>query len=203
MPLHARFFAAVALTTLGLSVFGYGVARAQSGGGAGAPAPTTPDTSAGLQRQVTATPEEMSKRSETHLAQIELISTTVRRQLEKARSDRDVVRTLCLSDKLSQLDVTYRSAKERKSALDGAISRRDTELANHEFQILSVYRTRGERIKTEADSCVGGEVGVPGDTKTTTTIDPGIPQDSTTPPAYVPIVPFTDPAPPLCASCDQ
>jgi hypothetical protein len=199
MPLHARFFAAVALTTLGLSVFGYGVARAQSGGAPGSP----PDTSAGLQRQVTATPEEMSKRSETHLAQIELISTTVRRQLEKARSDRDVVRTLCLSDKLNQLDVTYRSAKERKGALDGAISRRDTELANHEFQILSVYRTRGERIKTEADSCVGGEVGVPGDTKTTSTVSPDIPQDSTTPPAFVPIVPFTEPTPPPCASCAQ
>jgi hypothetical protein len=202
MPLHARFFAAVALTTLGLSVFGYGVARAQSGGTTGV-AGAPPDTSAGLQRQVTATPEEMAKRSETHLAQIELISTTVRRQLEKARSDRDVVRTLCLSDKLSQLDVTYRSAKERKGALDSAITRHDTELANHEFQVVSVYRQRSERIKTEADGCVGGEVGVPGDTKTTSTIDPSIPIDTTGVPGFVPIVPFTSPAPPPCASCDQ
>lgn len=194
MPLQARFFAAVALTTLGLSVFGYGVARAQSGGATGTTVPA--DTSAGLQRQVTATPEEMSKRSETHLAQIELISTTVRRQLEKARSDRDVVRTLCLSDKLSQLDVTYRSAKERKAALDGAITRRDTELANHEFQILSVYRTRGERIKTEADACVGGEVGVPGDTKTTSTVDPATPDDSTgVPSGFNPIIPTLLPPP--------
>ena len=201
MPLHARFFAAVAFTTLGLSVFGYGVARAQSGGATGA-AGTQTDTSAGLQRQAKTTPEEISKQSEGHIAQIELIGTTIRRQLEKARSDRDVVRTLCLSDKLSQADVTLRSAKERKGALGSALARRDTELANHEFQILSVYRTRGERIKTEADGCVGGEVGVPGDTKTTSAVDPGIPEDQAGPPPFVPIVPFTEPTPPPCASCD-
>ena len=48
-------------------------------------------------------------------------SGTISRMLEQARTARDVVKTLCLNDKLSQVDVAIRSAKDRKSALQAAV----------------------------------------------------------------------------------
>ena len=48
--------------------------------------------------------------------------------LEESRQKRDVVKTLCLNDKLSQHDVAVRSARDRKTALQDAVRRGDREL---------------------------------------------------------------------------
>lgn len=193
MRASTRVLAFVACATVGLSAVGYGVARAQ-----GAPASAGGDTSANLQRPVTLSVEEMGKQGDAHVARIDLAGTTVRRMLEKARAERDVVRTLCLSDKLTQLDVTLRSSKERRTALEAAANRKDTELSAHEFTILGVYRQRSDRLSAEANQCVGSEVGLLGDTRLTTTVDPDIPEDQAGPPP-VPFVPVTIP-PPVSAS---
>ena len=197
MRFRARMTAFVAFASMGLASFGYGIAQAQN-----APPPANPpagDANAALQRPVNLSPEEMKKQGDQHLGRIEIAATTVRRMLEKAREDRDVVKTLCLNDKLTQLDVTYRSAKERRSALEAAVNRKDNELAAHEFTILGVYKSRADRLLAEANQCVGSEVGIIGDTRVTTSIDPTIPDDLGSPPA-VPDVPITVP-PPSCASC--
>jgi hypothetical protein len=197
MRFRSRILAFFALASLGIASVGYGVAQAQSAAPPAAPGPG--DTSAGLQRPVNLSPEEMSKQGDLAVARIEMGAGVVRRMLEKARSERDVVKTLCLNDKLSQLDVTLRSAKERRSALEAAANRKDTELSNHEFTILGVYRQRGDRLTAEANQCVGSEVGFIGDTRLTTSIDPTIPDDQGGPPG-VPITPIVI-TPPICASC--
>ena len=194
MRASTRVLAFAAFATVGLSAVGYGVAQAQ---GAPAPPPAA-DTTANLQRPVTLSVEEMGKQGDAHIARIDLAGTTVRRMLEKARAERDVVRTLCLSDKLTQLDVTLRSSKERRTALEAAANRRDSELSAHEFTILGVYRSRADRLSAEANQCVGSEVGLLGDTRLTTTIDPQIPEDQSGPPP-VPLPPVTI-VPPISAS---
>jgi hypothetical protein len=117
-------------------------------------------------------------------------SNTIRRQLDTARQGRDVVRSLCLSDKLSQVDVAARSAKDRQTALQAAVQRNDTELANHEFTILTVLRQRTEQLGAEANQCIGEEVAFVGQTQVVTVVDPNLPGEDNTdyPPETPPIV---------------
>jgi len=90
------------------------------------------------------------------------------------------VRSLCLSDKLSQVDVAARSARDRQAALQAAVQRGDTELANHEFTILTVLRQRSEQLGAEANQCIGEEVAFVGQTQVVTVVDPNMPGDDTT-----------------------
>src|SRR6185503_7449368 len=103
-----RFSAVLGLAML----IGHGVASAQ--------AQTNPpsDASGNLSRQVNLSPAEQLQQSDGFLARMEGSRATVRRQLEQARAQRDVVKTLCLNDKLNQIDVAIRSARERRQALE-------------------------------------------------------------------------------------
>src|SRR5215207_9880170 len=120
-----------AIFVIALAV-GQGVAAAQN-------APPA-DASAGVSRQVNLSPAEQLAQADTFLARMEGSRGTVRRQLETARAQRDVVKTLCLNDKLNQIDVAIRSARERRQALELAATRKDADLSNHEYTILTVLR---------------------------------------------------------------
>jgi hypothetical protein len=161
-------FTAVAAFALFL---GHGLAAAQ------APGAAPPDATAGLTRQVNLTPAEELAQSEGFLTRMDSSRTAVRRQLETARAQRDVVKTLCLNDKLNQLDVAVRSARERRQSLEAAAQRSDADLANHEFQILSVLRQRSDQLTAEANQCIGQEAGFVGDSAVTSTVDPNIVPD--------------------------
>jgi hypothetical protein len=184
-------FTAVAAFAL---LLGHGIAAAQAQG-AGAP---PPDANAGITREVNLTPQEELTQSDSFLARMDGARTTVRQGLEKARIQRDVVKTLCLNDKLNQLDVAIRSARERHQSLQAAVQRADIDLAKHEFTILSVLRQRGDQLSAEANQCIGQEAGFVGDSAIQVTIDPGIPEDPSR---------FNDPnagvivEPPTCSSC--
>jgi len=179
---------------LGLALLiGHGVASAQN-----QPAPQQPtDASAGLSRQVNLTPAEQLTQADASLVRMESSRTTVRRQLEQARAQRDVVKTLCLNDKLNQIDVGIRSARERRQALESAANRKDADLANHEFTILTVLRQRVDQLTAEANQCIGQEAGFVGESAVTSTIDPNLPQED--PSEY----PNTDiiVEVPACSSC--
>ena len=136
----------------GLSILvGTGIAAAQAGGAA------PPDAQAGVARQVTLSPQEQVLQADGFLARMDATRNSVRRQLETARSQRDVVKVLCLNDKLNQIDVAIRSAKERKTSLEAAASRNDVDLCNHEFTILTVLRQRSDQLTAEANQCIGEE----------------------------------------------
>jgi hypothetical protein len=154
-----------------------GIAAAQADSPQQAP-PPPPDTNAGLGRQVTLSPNEQLAQSQTFLARMDSARLIVRRLLEQARTQRDVVKTLCLNDKLNQIDVAIRSARERKQSLELAAKRSDADLSTHEFTILGVLRQRVEQLSAEANQCIGKEVDVLGESAAvTTTIDPGIPDE--------------------------
>lgn len=226
MRLRARLAIPTTVLTLGLALLG--VASAQQSGQGAAPAPAAApaapggkapagpagqgapggsrDASLGLQRPVGLSPDDMRRQGDQFVARIDSSSSVVRKQLEQARAERDVVKTLCLNDKLTQLDVTLRSAKERRAALESAANRRDTELSAHEFTILGVYRQRSERISVEANQCIGNEAGYLGDSRVDVSVAAGMPNgepyggpDGGIIPAdpYNPIVI----PPPSCASC--
>ena len=122
---------------------------------------------------------------------------SVSKQLAQARKDRDVVKTLCLNDKLNQLDVASRSAQERRGALELAAKRGDNDLANHEFTILGVLRQRADQLLSEANQCIGEEAGFAGDSATSMTVE-GVPEDEADVPDFTVVV-----EPPQCSSCFQ
>jgi len=175
-------------------VIGHGIADAQ---GQVQGTPPAPDVTAGLTRQVSLSPVEELTQSESFLTRMDASRTAVRHQLETARAQRDVVKTLCLNDKLNQLDVAIRSARERRQSLEAAAQRTDGDLANHEFTILRVLRERTDQLTAEANQCIGQEAGFVGESAVTSTIDPGIAPDwQWVGPDYGGIM-----APPPCLSC--
>lgn len=178
------------LFALGAAVFFQGVASAQ---------PTGPDPAAGteLTQQVNLSPQEELNQAQQYSTQMEQVRGTVQRQLEDARQERDVVKTLCLNDKLSQLDVAIRSADDRTHSLESAVKRGDSDLANHEFTILTVLFQRTQSLSAEANQCVGKEIGVVGESSTTMDVDPNLPyDDSSDYPASTTVLAIPD-----CASC--
>ncbi|MBX3186880.1 MAG: hypothetical protein KF819_07695 [Labilithrix sp.] len=173
-----------------------GAPSAPAGGASGA-ATGDANGQVGFQRKTQLTPQEQLSESARHLARMEQAAGGVRKMLEEARKQRDVVKTLCLNDKLSQVDVAIRSGRDRRQQLQSAVNRNDVELGNHEFTILTVLRQRVEQLVAEANQCIGEEAAFVGDTRVKTTIDPTIPPDET---PYPP----TDPTiviPPQCTSC--
>lgn len=185
-------FAAVAAFAL---LIGHGIAAAQAQGQA---APQQPDATAGITRQVNLSPQEQLTQAESFLARMDGARTMVRQALEKARMQRDVVKTLCLNDKMNQLDVAIRSARERRESLGAAAQRNDTDLSTHEFTILGVLKQRSDQLSAEANQCIGQEANVFGDSSTSFTVDPGIGPDTSVfdPPGGGVVV-----EPPTCTSC--
>ena len=187
-----------------------GNADAQPAGGANGSAPNGPTGGAntgtategqvGFQRKTSLTPQEQLVESQKPLSRMDAAAASVRKMLEEARRQRDVVKTLCLNDKLSQIDVAVRSARDRRTQLQEAVNRNDAELTNHEFTIMTVLRQRTEQLVAEANQCIGEESAFIGDTKTTLQVDPEIPPDDT---PYPPTDPVLVIGPPQCTSCTQ
>ncbi len=171
---------------------------AQPAAGAAAGGAGDQSGTVGFQRKTSLTPTEQLGESSKHLARMEQSAGGVRKMLEEARRQRDVVKTLCLNDKLSQIDVAIRSGRDRRTQLEAAVKRNDAELSNHEFTILTVLRQRSEQLVAEANQCIGEDAAFVGDTRTNVTIDPSIPPDET---PYPPTDPSLVIGPPPCTSC--
>lgn len=167
----------------------YGVAGAQPGTNA-----PPPDASVGMQRQVVLSPREELTQADAFLARMNVAGNNIGRQLEQARSQRDVVKSLCLNDKLNQVDVAIRSARERRGSLNQAVNRGDADLASHEFTILTVLRQRVEQLGAEANQCIGEEASFMGGTQVSTTVDPNLPQSDEI--ANFPTTPIVSTVPP-------
>ena len=186
---------------LGAAIMVYAVtpAGAQTAGGtAGGTAAAGGTATVGFQRKTQLTPQEQVAESDRHIARMTQAGSAVRKQLEEARRQRDVVKTLCLNDKVSQIDVAIRSARDRRGQLGAAAGRNDVETANHQFTILTVLRQRAEQLTIEANQCIGEESAFLGDTRIKTTIDPSIPPDDD---RYPPTDPSLVAPPPFCTSC--
>jgi len=121
--------------------------------------------------------------SNGYLVKMDQGAATVRTQLTQAREQRDVVKVLCLNDKLNQIDVGVRSARDRHITLKAATDRNDIDRARHEFTIVIVLHDRVMVLVGEANQCIGEETGFIGDSKVTVSIDPSIPDlDPSLPP---------------------
>ena len=185
-------------------VFAQGNPTVTAGGAAGGDASGQGNVAGqvGFQRRQQLSPQDELLEGDRTIARMEGAAALIRGQLGKARAERDVVKTLCLNDKLSQADVAVRSGRDRNSALKEAAGRNDSELTNHEFTILSVLGQRSQQLTAEANQCIGEDETVIGETKVTRDIDPTLPPaDETDGPPYS-LVPVTGEVP-SCTTCSM
>jgi hypothetical protein len=129
-------------------------------------------------REVEVPPAQQLAIAKQYLARMAQAQATCRTQLEQARSARDVVKALCLNDKLNQMDVASRSAQDRSSALSSAVQGNDSDRSRHEFMILGVLKDRVDQLGKEANQCIGDEAGYIGESQVTLQIDPNIPDNN-------------------------
>lgn len=145
-----------------------GLAVAQEA--APAPAPAADNAS-----EENLTPQEMLAKAKGFVPAMDRSATAVRRQLTVAREQRDVVKALCLNDKLNQIDLAARTATDRMAGLESAVGQNDAERAKHQFTVLQVLRERVTTLVSEANQCIGEETGFVGESNVTVEVDPNIP----------------------------
>jgi hypothetical protein len=162
-----------------LGVFGVAAARTGSALSPTAGLFGAPSAAIEAPREVDLTPEQQLSLAKGYVARMDQSVLTVRAALEQARSSRDVVKTLCLNDKLNQIDVASRSAKDRSATLTSAVSAHDKDRARHEFMILQVLKDRVDQLVKEANQCIGEEAGFIGESRVSLTIDSNIPDNNT------------------------
>lgn len=139
-----------------------------------AAAQTSPAGTVDVKAPSTVAPGDQAALADQYIAKMQASSTRVRHLLDDARRAKDVIKTTCLQDKLAQIEVALKSARERSAALKQAIARADNDVRNHEFSVLNVLRQRAEQLDAEANQCIGEELGFPGETKQTFKVDPNI-----------------------------
>jgi hypothetical protein len=132
---------------------------------------------------------DMLAKAQTLVSSASAAATTVSGQLQQARKDKDVVKTLCLNDVLSQIDTAQRTMTQRQTQLQSASGANDTELMNHEFTILSVLGQRVAQLQTQASNCIG-TTDVSANESVIMSIDPGIAQSDVPPWATNPDLPL-------------
>jgi hypothetical protein len=186
------------LFTAGMLVLGTGTAVAQSGSstpstGAGA----SGDAQVGFQRTANLSSEEMGAQGDSSVTRMDQASAAVGRRQTKAIADRDVVLAECLKDKVTQIDVAARSAREHRSAMRAFPAN-----SAHEYSLIIILKQRVDQLTSEANQCIGKEASALGETNVTSFVDPTLPPDSNQ--AFFPTIdPPTLTTPPPCASCDR
>jgi hypothetical protein len=111
-----------------------------------------------------------------HLARIEAAARGVRHRSDVTlrAGPVDPMKTLCLQDKVTQLQALVVSAGSRHRQHEAAIAVGDTDVASHHLAALAVLRRRAEQLEAEANLCVGVTLPSEGTHSTTWTVDPNV-----------------------------
>lgn len=177
-----------AIATL-LAVSGVGVVNAASG--------TSESVSDAESAEATLTPPQMLEKSRAILASAERATQAATQSLRGARQQSDVVKSLCLDDKLAQLEVARATIEERVQSLEGAVEAGNSEGINHDFSVVSALSDRVGVLTEEANQCIGEDRTAEGTGSIlTVTFDPAIPTNDT---SSLPLGPNIS-TPPVAAS---
>jgi hypothetical protein len=131
------------------------------------------------QGEADSTPQARWGRAQQFVLDMQQASQSIQRQQQTARGNRDVVRVLCLGDKLNQVDVASRSAQDRLSALKVAVDSGDADGVQHGYTIIEVLNDRVRVLVNESNQCVGAETAFIGDAELSVSIDPNLPNVDT------------------------
>jgi hypothetical protein len=118
----------------------------------GADAAVGQDSVVGMEPAAARAPEVDRARGE--IAMMDATRQRIYRDYAAARDQRDIVKSLCLDDKLNQIDVALRTAGEHLRALEQASRIGDRDAVNHERMLLDVLGERARAVDGEAHACV-------------------------------------------------
>jgi hypothetical protein len=168
------------LVAVGMTLSVLSVAAVGSNGLLGAPAKNFLGAAATVQteREVDVSPEQQLVLAKGFMAKMDQGAATVRTMLEQAQAARDVVKAMCLRDKLMQIEVVKRSARDRVLTLQSAVDAKDKDRSRHEFMILQALLDREEQLVKEANQCIGEELGFIGESQVTAQVSPDIPDNN-------------------------
>ena len=150
---------------------GVGVAVAQEGGAS--PPPATKDVSGGADQNLS--PKQMLQSARVMVPEMDRLRDTVSEQLADAQKKKDIVKSLCLDDKVKQMRLATDTAKDRLLDLTAGANQNDTDRTKHEFTVIQVLRERVRTLIAEAQQCIGEETGFIGNGKVTVDIDSALP----------------------------
>ena len=172
-----RSWIGIAVATFG--ALGLGVAYAQDGATSDASS-SQEGASIEVQQPANLTGAEQIAEAERQLDIGSQIGRRVTVMLDEARRERDVVKTNCLNDKLTQIDANLTTAQERLAALQEAVQSNDTMRSNHEYTVMTVLGQKFSTLEQEANQCVGQDIFETGATRIVTTVDPEAPTEDPT-----------------------
>jgi hypothetical protein len=124
---------------------------------------------------VSLSPPQMLERVRSMVPEMEKLRASVAAQLNEAKKSKDVVKALCLDDKVKQMKLATDTAKDRVVDLTSAVTQNDPDRSKHEFTVIQVLRERVQTLVAEAQQCIGEETGFVGDSDVVVSIDPAIP----------------------------
>jgi len=148
------------------------------------------------------TPAQMVAAAHALLPAMDRSALTIRRQLTMAREQKDVVKALCLNDKLNQVDLAIRTAGDRVGGLESAANANDVERSRHQYTVVLVLNDRVSALVSEANQCIGEETGFVGETAVTVEVE-GVPNVDPSEPPTAPVTsqpPVVSQEPPTTAS---
>jgi hypothetical protein len=132
--------------------------------------------------------EELLARARQMQIGIAQVADSLSNALREARQNKDVVREVCLDDKLNQADVAAETAQDRVSSMVAAIAVGDVATVKRDFVVISALSDGAQDLAASGDRCLGEEqasnLGEPKPLQVT--IDPAIPTQETTGPALPP-----------------
>jgi hypothetical protein len=141
------------------------------------------------------TPAQMAAAAKALLPTMDKSALVIRRELTMAREQKDVVKSLCLNDKLNQVDLAIRTASDRVGGLDAAAAANDAERARHQYTVVLVLNERVNTLVSEANQCIGEETGFVGESAVTVSVE-GVPNVD---PSEQPNAPITNQPPVVSA----
>jgi hypothetical protein len=100
---------------------------------------------------------------------LQQMTKAVQVQLSEARLARDVVKSLCLSDKLSRLERVVGEARRVRDGLPLHERRSDADRPRDESSVVAKLAVQAQQLSVEANQCLGEEVAFVGQTQMSTT----------------------------------
>jgi hypothetical protein len=170
--------------------FRMGVAGAQEATGGQQQQNRAPDADIQTERRANLSGPEQIREAARIIDNVTGLRRRVSDMLDRARQERDIIKVNCLNDKLTQIDVTLRSAREHQDLLQTAVGLNNDGQRNHEYALITIFRQRSESLEAEARQCIGEEAGAFGEgTTVTVRVNPNIPEQDTTQYPINPVVP--------------
>jgi len=150
--------------------------------------------------------EELLAKARQLQVGIAQVADSLSNGLRQARQNKDVVREVCLDDKLNQADVAAETAQDRISSMVAAIAVGDLGTVKRDFVVISALSEGAQELASTGDLCLGEQetVNLANGQPLEITIDPAIPTQETTggaarPPSLV-VPPTATIQPPLPTS---